>query len=163
MALSLAVAEAQFEFEHRDLHWGNVLVAPTVETSLTFILNGKPIEIRTHGIKVTIIDYTLSRLVYKNCCLFQDLATDPELFDATGDYQFDIYRLMRKETDNYWEVFEPYTNVLWLHYLIDKMIAGVQYTAKKGMKHRQIIDKMIELRDEILAYRSASDYIETNH
>lgn len=163
IALSLAVAESQFEFEHRDLHWGNVLVAPTLETSLTFILNGKSIEIRTHGIKATIIDYTLSRLVYKNCCLFQDLAADPELFDATGDYQYDIYRLMRTQTNNYWEIFEPFTNVLWLHYIIDKMINGVNYTAKKGVKHRQFIDKMYELRDEILNYRSATDYIETDH
>lgn len=49
MAISLAVAESQFQFEHRDLHWGNVLVAPTTETTMTFILNGKPIIVRTHG------------------------------------------------------------------------------------------------------------------
>lgn len=163
MALSLAVAEAQFEFEHRDLHWGNVLVAPTTEKTLTFNLNGKSIEIRTHGIKATIIDYTLSRLVFKNCCLFQDLAADPELFDATGDYQYDIYRLMRTRTQNYWEIYEPFTNVLWLHYIIDKMIAGVNYTAKKGIKHRQSIDQMIKLLDEILDYQSATDFIETNY
>lgn len=163
MAISLAVAEAQFEFEHRDLHWGNVLVQPTAEKSLTFTLNGRSIEIRTHGIKATIIDYTLSRLVYKTCCLYQDLATDPELFDTTGDYQFDIYRLMRARTQNYWEIFEPYTNVLWLHYTVDKMIDGVNYTAKRAAKHRQFIDEMMKLRDELLNYRSASDYIETNH
>lgn len=163
VAISLAVAESQFQFEHRDLHWGNVLVVPTTETSLTFILNGKSIEIRTHGIKATIIDYTLSRLVFKNCCLFQDLAADPELFEATGDYQYDIYRLMRTHTNNYWEIFEPYTNVLWLHYTIDKMIDGVNYTAKRGVKHRQFTEKMIKLRDELEEYRSATDYIEATH
>lgn len=163
MAISLAVAESEYEFEHRDLHWGNVLLAPTTETSLTFNLNGKSIEVRTHGIKATIIDYTLSRLVYKNCCLFQDLAADPELFDATGDYQYDIYRLMRTQTSNNWAFYEPFNNVLWLHYTIDKMIAGVNYTAKKGVKHRQAIDKMIALRDELLDYRSASDYVETSY
>lgn len=163
MAISLAVAETQFEFEHRDLHWGNILIAPCTETSLTFHVNGKPIEVRTHGIKATIIDYTLSRIVYKNCCLFQDLAADPELFEATGDYQYDIYRLMRTETKNFWAIFEPYTNVLWLHYTVDKMIGGVNYTAKKGVKHRQFIDKMIELRDELQEYRSATDFIETSY
>lgn len=159
----MAVAELQFEFEHRDLHWGNILIAPCHETSLNFLVNGKPIEVRTHGVKATIIDYTLSRIVYKNCCLFQDLAADPELFEATGDYQYEIYRLMRAQTNNYWEVFVPYTNILWLHYTIDKMIGGVNYTAKRGVKHRQFIDKMIELRDEIQEYRSAADLIESNH
>lgn len=52
MAVSLAVAESQFQFEHRDLHWGNVLVAPTTERTITFHLNGKQIKVQTHGIKV---------------------------------------------------------------------------------------------------------------
>lgn len=156
------MAESQFEFEHRDLHWGNILVAPTTEKSMTFHLNGESIEVKTHGIKATIIDFTLSRIEYKNCCLFQDLSTDSELFNSTGDYQYDIYRLMRKRTENYWAVFEPFTNVLWLHYIIDKMVAAVNYTAKKGSKHRQFIDKMLELRDEILEFRSTIEFVESS-
>lgn len=161
MAISLAAAEAQFEFEHRDLHWGNVLVTPTTVKTLTFYLNGKPIEIQTHGIKATIIDYTLSRIVYKKCCLFQDLAADPELFEAEGDYQYDIYRLMQVETKNCWAVFEPFTNILWLHYLIDKITSdtGCKYPARKGVKHRQAINEMITIRDKLLVnYRSAMEY-----
>lgn len=161
MAISLAVAESQFQFEHRDLHWGNILITPTAETSLTFYLNGKPIDVQTHGVKATIIDFTLSRIVYNNCCLYQDLSNDPELFDTIGDYQFDIYRLMRKETKNYWAAFEPFTNILWLHYIIDKIIVGVNYTSKKGSKHRHFIDKMIQLRDELLDFRSTTEYVES--
>lgn len=162
MAVSLAVAECQFQFEHRDLHWGNVLVAPTTERTITFHLNGKQIEVQTHGIKATIIDYTLSRIVYKSCCLFQDLAADPELFEAEGDYQYDIYRLMRDKTKNDWAVFEPQTNVLWLHYIIDKITSpeGVKYAAKKGAKHRQIISEMLGLQDRLLDYQSATKYAE---
>lgn len=113
-------------------------------------------------IKVTIIDYTLSRIVYKNCCLFQDLAADPELFEAMGDYQYEIYRLMRDKTKNCWAIFEPYTNVLWLHYIIDKITstAGVKYAAKRGVKHRQIINEMLGLRDNLLEYQSATKYAE---
>lgn len=29
MAYGLAVGEEAYQFEHRDLHWGNVLIAPT--------------------------------------------------------------------------------------------------------------------------------------
>lgn len=161
VTISLAIAESQLHFEHRDLHWGNILVTSTTERTITFYLNAKPIEVQTHGIKATIIDYTLSRIEYNNCCLYQNLAADPELFENTGDYQFDIYRLMRKTTDNNWTVFEPYTNVLWLHYIIDKMIVGCHYIAKKGSKHRQFIEKMLKLRDEILDFRSAMDFVES--
>ena len=62
VALSLAVAEAALEFEHRDLHWGNVLVKRTKETTLLYTLDGDDIEISTHGVRVAVIDFTLSRL-----------------------------------------------------------------------------------------------------
>lgn len=162
-ALSLAVAESKFEFEHRDLHWGNILILPTTEKTLTFSLNGKTIKIPSHGVKATIIDYTLSRILYKDCCLYQDLSADPELFEAAGDYQYDIYRLMKSRTKGQWETFAPYTNVLWLHYVIDKMIDGVRYSAKKTIKHRNIIDDMMKLRDDILVNKSASEYALMNY
>lgn len=91
----MAVAERKFEFEHRDLHWGNILLARTVDKFAEFYIDGVPVKVPTFGVKATIIDFTLSRMVYDGACLFNDLANDEELFSATGDYQFDIYRLMR--------------------------------------------------------------------
>lgn len=49
-------------FEHRDLHWGNVLVQPTTETSVAVTLNGTTHHIPSEGVRATIIDYTLSRM-----------------------------------------------------------------------------------------------------
>ncbi|KAJ1679690.1 hypothetical protein EV182_001536, partial [Spiromyces aspiralis] len=69
LIISLAVAEQMCEFEHRDLHWGNILItrcdpttsllyrAPTSNKSTSTIL-----LIPSYGIRCTIIDYTLSRL-----------------------------------------------------------------------------------------------------
>ena len=34
-------------------------------------------------------------MVYDDAVLYNNLADDEELFSAVGDYQFDIYRLMR--------------------------------------------------------------------
>lgn len=158
----MAVAESKFEFEHRDLHWGNILIVPTDEKTLTYCLNGKNIKISTHGVKATIIDYTLSRIVFRNLCLYQDLATDPELFEANGDYQFDIYRLMKAQTKNQWEVYEPFTNILWLHYVVDKMISGARYSSKRTNKHKQLIDLFMKMRDDMLEYKSASEFADMN-
>jgi len=91
----LAVAEEQFQFEHRDLHWGNILISTTDDANAIYKLNGNVIKIPTHGVKVTIIDYTLSRMIFDGCCLYNDLSNDNELFAASGDYQFDIYRFMK--------------------------------------------------------------------
>lgn len=60
---------------------------------------------------------------------------------------------------NQFERSEPYTNLLWLHYVIDKMINGVRYNNTKTKKHRAAIHDMMQLRDELLDYNSASDYV----
>lgn len=92
VTVALAVAEAAYEFEHRDLHWlvcmlyalyycsicfilvnleldfstawcrGNILLSRKDSATLLFTMEGKPIFIRTFGLVVSIIDFTLSRI-----------------------------------------------------------------------------------------------------
>jgi serine/threonine-protein kinase haspin len=157
-AVALGVAEKCYQFEHRDLHWGNILLAPTTEKEFTYLLAGKTITVPTYGVKATIIDFTLSRMVYDGCCLYNDLANDADLFTASGDYQFDIYRMMKKRVGNEWERYEPSTNVMWLHYVVDKMIDGARYRLTKSKTHKLAIGRMMTLRDDMLNYKSAFDY-----
>jgi len=160
-ALTLAVAERKFEFEHRDLHWGNLLIRPTTEKYAEFHVDGKVVKLLTHGVKATIIDYSLSRMVYDGAVLYDNLARDEELFQSSGDYQFDIYRLMRKRVENDFERYEPYTNLLWLHYMVDKLINGARYRYSKTKKHRAAVNEMMQERDQLLNYTSAFDYVGT--
>ncbi|XP_014469958.1 PREDICTED: uncharacterized protein LOC106741972 [Dinoponera quadriceps] len=158
-ALALAVAERAFEFEHRDLHWGNILISRTEESHMYYNLNGREIKIRSNNVKVSVIDYTLSRMLYHGCCIYNDLALDPDLFIAHGEYQFEIYRLMRDKIQNNWQKFEPYTNILWLHYTLDKMITAVRYKKKNLRVHKQAINKLKKLKSTILNYDSAYNFI----
>jgi serine/threonine-protein kinase haspin len=50
---ALAVAEQVLEFEHRDLHWGNVLVSQTTEKNVAFKLCGKEYTVPTKGVQVS--------------------------------------------------------------------------------------------------------------
>ncbi|KAG2466063.1 HASP kinase, partial [Polypterus senegalus] len=59
---ALAVAEQAFCFEHRDLHWGNILVKKTNNVKEEYMLNGTKRNLITHGYHVNLIDYSLSRL-----------------------------------------------------------------------------------------------------
>lgn len=61
VACSLAVAELELEFEHRDLHCDNVLVNATEQEFVEFVLHNRKIRVRTAGVKASVIDYTLSR------------------------------------------------------------------------------------------------------
>lgn len=86
VAYSLAVAEKVLKFEHRDLHWGNILIhhksihldanlnqtvcktcqfysnANHDDDFIQFCLNDRIHRIKQFGVNASIIDFTLSRL-----------------------------------------------------------------------------------------------------
>ncbi|XP_053677525.1 serine/threonine-protein kinase haspin homolog [Anopheles nili] len=159
IVLTLAIAEQRYDFEHRDLHTGNILIERTKEKQRNFYLLGEEIVIQTHKLKATIIDYTLSRVVYNGLCLFNDLSTEEELFTAEGDYQFEIYRSMKTVLKNEWNVYSPKTNVHWLHYLLDKLICN-RSSGKVTQDHKAVLQSMKDLRDVLLEFNSAHEIVQ---
>ncbi|XP_004638344.1 serine/threonine-protein kinase haspin [Octodon degus] len=157
---SLAVAEASLHFEHRDLHWGNVLLKKTNLRELHYTLNGKTRTIPTCGLQVNIIDYTLSRLERDGIVVFCDISMDEDLFTGEGDYQFEIYRLMRKENNNCWCEYHPYNNVLWLHYLTDKILNDMTFKKKCNTPSLKQTKKKIQyFHRTVLNFSSATDLL----
>ncbi|XP_009991500.1 PREDICTED: serine/threonine-protein kinase haspin [Chaetura pelagica] len=160
---SLAVAEQELHFEHRDLHWGNVLVKKTDVKELDYVLNGETHTIPTAGLHVNIIDYTLSRLEKDGLTVFCDLSTDEELFLGTGDYQFDIYRQMKEENSNNWTDYHPHSNVLWLHYLSDKLLHNVRYKKKASTPAMKKTEQQLKkFHKEVLTFGSAGDVLQNS-
>ncbi|XP_010187329.1 PREDICTED: serine/threonine-protein kinase haspin [Mesitornis unicolor] len=160
---SLAVAEQELHFEHRDLHWGNVLVKRTDVKELHYVLNGVTHTIPTAGIHVNIIDYTLSRLEKDGLTVFCDLSTDEELFQGTGDYQFDIYRQMKEENSNSWADYHPHSNVLWLHYLSEKLLKDMGYKKKKLTSvSRKTKQQLVKFHNEVLSFESAKEVLQNS-
>ncbi|XP_003469701.2 serine/threonine-protein kinase haspin [Cavia porcellus] len=157
---SLAVAESSLRFEHRDLHWGNVLLKKTNLKELHYTLNGKTNTIPTCGLQVNIIDYTLSRLERDGVVVFCDISADEDLFTGKGDYQFEIYRLMRKENNNCWCEYHPYNNVLWLHYLTDKILNTMTFKNKCNTPAlKQMRRKIQYFYKTVLNFSSATDLL----
>ncbi|KAK9455398.1 hypothetical protein V1511DRAFT_459348 [Dipodascopsis uninucleata] len=201
---ALAEAEDRFSFEHRDLHWGNIVLEREncnieVEDMLGKLSLGGRRRLSTKkrscsdSIKVTIIDYTLSRAVYNDELVITPL-DDPSIFSGRGDYQFDIYRFMRKlfcqvdssseeqqvneqvdmndlkprrrsllvsnnEPKYDWADYVPRTNVLWLHYLVERLLLHKKLSAPRLARHSSrrgnpAIDDSINHQIEIEAYQS---------
>ncbi|KAJ2803868.1 Serine/threonine-protein kinase haspin, partial [Coemansia helicoidea] len=146
LALSMALAERNNRFEHRDLHWGNIMVT-RYPSNLTFLYQLPPsgtrvkstlISIPSYRLRCTIIDYTLSRLHIDNDAqdaagarpagydaannVFYVALKDEALFRGEGDIQYDVYRQMRAAAADRWEGFHPHTNVLWLVYVLQKIL-----------------------------------------
>lgn len=57
-----AVAESALEFEHRDLHSGNILLQPSSQKYICYTLRRTSVRIPSHGYRVKIIDTTFSRI-----------------------------------------------------------------------------------------------------
>ncbi|KAK9540186.1 hypothetical protein VZT92_002655 [Zoarces viviparus] len=157
---ALAVAEQELHFEHRDLHWGNVLVKTTKQKTGSFFLNGTAHSLDTKGVLVRIIDYSLSRLEIDGLTVSCDISNDEALFMGRGDYQFDIYRLMRQENGNKWSNYNPHTNVLWLHYLCSKLLS-MKYRGGGGRGIKGMRKELTVFHDNVLQYGSATEALQT--
>ncbi|XP_047222947.1 uncharacterized protein haspin isoform X3 [Girardinichthys multiradiatus] len=156
---ALAVAEQELHFEHRDLHWGNVLVKTTEEKMGSFLLDGTAHSVETKGVLVRIIDYSLSRLEIDDLTVSCDISNDEELFMGQGDYQFEIYRLMRQDNGNEWSSYHPHTNVLWLHYLCSKLLS-MKYRSVRGRGTKDARKELTRFSDDVLHYGSARDVLQ---
>ncbi|XP_060877718.1 uncharacterized protein LOC132950329 isoform X2 [Metopolophium dirhodum] len=161
IVFGLAVAEEEYKFEHRDLHIGNILIKKCSNKKIAYELEGQHFNVPSRGIKITIIDYTLSRMTYNSNHIYNDLAKDTELFTSVGDYQFDIYRMMRKETNDQWELFKPATNIYWLHYVLDKMLMSVHYKKTNTILHSNGLSNLERLKNVILSFNSAKGFAES--
>jgi len=151
--MSLAVAEKALQFEHRDLHLGNVLVETTEKENIEFIIDGvDDLVIPSEGIKANIIDFTLSRGVAYGVTAFCDLSKDEGMFDQdSDDFQFRVYDLMREVNKNNWESFEPKSNVFWLKYLLEKLSQKVKHLKPDFYDYMGFSE----------AFSSASEYVAT--
>ncbi|CAG5127607.1 unnamed protein product, partial [Candidula unifasciata] len=151
VVFALAVAESHLEFEHRDLHIGNVLVRPCQEDIVSFLLQGREYQFPTAGVKATIIDFTISRLQKDGCAVFCDVSTDEGLFEGKSDFQFDVYRDMRKENGNDWQKFCPHSNILWVNYLCKKLTSVIKFQ-DTGRSHRHVQRHLRNMVDHVLDY-----------
>ncbi|KAL0265874.1 UNVERIFIED_CONTAM: hypothetical protein PYX00_011591 [Menopon gallinae] len=114
----VARLERKYEFEHRDLHWGNVMIDDT------------------DGLRMRIIDFSLSRMRDKSL-VYMDLSKKPWLFegDEGEDEQFGVYKEMRALCGNDWSRFTPMTNVLWIRYIVNKVEKkAARFSLKTFMK-----------------------------
>lgn len=143
VTLSLAKGEDLAQFEHRDLHLGNICVRYSASPPERW---DPKRTLGFTGVETTIIDYTISRAILEDntTIAYQDLAAEQSLFegDSSEEYQYDIYRYMRGallHDDPYststaskvldgrtWEQYHPITNVLWLHYILHKFLENLE-------------------------------------
>lgn len=126
----LYVAETKFQFEHRNLILDHILV--------------------DRNLNVTLCDLKCSRAqMGPNEPVIYTRLDHPLFFQGGGDYQYEIYKLMRfilAETCS-WDSYEPRTNLLWLHYLCVKLFQRYENKLNKSGSARDKLSKLAQLVD----------------
>eukprot|EP00256_Glycine_max_P032744 XP_006577733.1 serine/threonine-protein kinase haspin homolog [Glycine max] len=134
---------------------GNILVGRSDSETLQFTLNGKNMLIKTHGLIISIIDFTLSTINTGDSILYLDLSSDPDLFKGPkGDKQSETYRRMKEVTEDCWEGSCPKTNVLWLIYLVDILLMKKSF--ERTTKHERDLRSLKKRLDK---YDSAKEAV----
>ncbi|EJU06327.1 hypothetical protein DACRYDRAFT_13022 [Dacryopinax primogenitus] len=104
VAKSLERAEQYLQFEHRDLHWGQLLVLPVTNAATK---PGRCMDEPDHGVAVTIIDFGFSRMDGPNVDeppFFTPF--EPEVFEG------EVYRMMQSHNGDNWADYRPMTNLM---------------------------------------------------
>ncbi len=163
IACALALAEEKAELEHRDLHLGNVLIK-RVDEDLHFQLT-ENCSFPAKGVICSIIDYSLSRVSVsggEEQVLFRDLDCLPWLFegDETVDSQFQVYKDMKeaKGFERSWRDFCPKSNVLWMVFLLERLVLKQKITKLK--KPKRLHDELKALAKRAISYPSICSMIE---
>ncbi|TCD69245.1 hypothetical protein EIP91_008348 [Steccherinum ochraceum] len=115
---ALSEAEELVRFEHRDLHWGQILVKTVTAQTQPKLPKGErvPMDHLSSGVKATVIDLGLARMDADDGPQRTTRWTpfEPEIFEGEGDYQFDVYRMMKVCNGDRWDSYHPLTNVMKL-------------------------------------------------
>ncbi|CAL4133487.1 unnamed protein product, partial [Meganyctiphanes norvegica] len=128
IVMSLAVAEQELEFEHRDLHWGNVLVAPTKGSTITFKVAGKDYTLNTQELSPKASRYNL-KPIDLDALYFDNLYLGEQLylyFPEGGIYLRTVLKQFWKAT-NMWSREKFKSNKKLVCYILFVLIGGVTY------------------------------------
>ncbi|KAI4349866.1 hypothetical protein L6164_010412 [Bauhinia variegata] len=132
---------------------GNILVNRSDSATLQFTLDGRHMFVKTYGLLIYIIDFTLSRINTGDDILFLDPSSDPDLFRGPkGDKQSEAYRNMKDVTEDCWEEGKVSTNVLWLAYLVDILLMKKSF--KRTSKNERDLRSLKKRLDK---YHSAKE------
>ncbi|EOB14950.1 Serine/threonine-protein kinase haspin [Nosema bombycis CQ1] len=133
--------EEKFEFEHRDLHWGNILIKSQSIMIIDFTLSRLKVNIEQINKGALKGEHDLNASI-NGKIVYNDLTKYKWLFegDASVDEQFEIYRKMRDACKGDWAAFNPCSNFYWVDYLARKVKTEIEKYRSLKVEENMIID-----------------------
>jgi serine/threonine-protein kinase haspin len=160
--LAIGRAEEHFEFEHRDLHVGNICLKP-LDATHTDGVDWPNMQVQDYtrdlnftDLEVTILDYGLSRIRLPDAKRGQDVIytkLEEDIFrgDESESRQYAMYRHMKNvmyfdepnadyearadevaKSRRNWRGFHPLTTAVWLCFLVEKLAANIKWPSESA-------------------------------
>ena len=118
--------ESKFGFEHRDMHWGNIMIKDS---------------------QLFLVDFNFSRLEIDKI-VYTNLNDHKWIFegDRGTDIQFGVYKEIRDSCNSEWVPFNKLSNLLWIRYILQKLMvkANVLKTVQCRTKTQRKLKKLIK-------------------
>ncbi|RWS23574.1 alpha/beta hydrolase-like protein [Leptotrombidium deliense] len=144
---AFSVAESAVQFEHRDFHTNNILLTLTETPSLKYKLNNHTFEIPVYKWKVTIIDFTFSRLTVgkEDTPIYTDLQK-LKISGLKNSSLFRVYDLQRKALKGNWDHYNPKTNIYWVEFVVKEVLKRVDnYWSSVGVHSKCITSDFYQM------------------
>ncbi|KAH7975804.1 hypothetical protein HPB52_005360 [Rhipicephalus sanguineus] len=119
--LTLAVAEAAFNFEHRHLSLESIYVTRTQRESIEWKVEGRLYRVQTRGVIAHVADFSAARMDIDDETQFSD--PRPLWEDCKRDRSLkDIHRIIRDDISTDWSTRCPRTNVLYAYHVTRELV-----------------------------------------
>jgi len=138
---------------------GNILIQKTDNDAFYEHADSVEPEFLFEGLRLSIIDYSLSRMKSAGSVTFLDLNAIEWLFegDSNSDPQYQVYKDMKYNMNNQsWDKFNPQSNILWIQFVLDRLLSGIKRPSPLA-KDFGLYMQLSELKERLQIYQSVND------
>lgn len=153
VACTLAVAERELQFEHRNLHEENIKVQASTSKNQHFLLDDRICCVKGAGLKVTLFDDNFSRITYND-----EVVMRMKNYNCLYREKTAIYLTMERIIKGQWHVFHPETNALWLAYLCGHLSDYLTVPNPSGDWQRKL-EVLALMQRDLQRFRSADEFV----
>lgn len=150
--------EEKFRFEHRDLHWGNIMLKGNSISIIDFNFARLEAEISSDGI-LDLVTAQNPKLLHTN------LNNENWIFEGNSDVdlQFEVYKQMKLSCDSNWEKFNPISNLLWAIYVLDKLFYKISKLSDQKEKYKSVklIKYLIDISKKCKDCKDLLEYLKS--
>ncbi|KAL1419113.1 hypothetical protein MTO96_005227 [Rhipicephalus appendiculatus] len=162
VALSLAVAEAALQFEHRALWRRRVFVKrhALAEAYTRFTIGGRSLRMLSKDVEVSVAGGASARLTDGTRRICRPVEND--FHDTVERSVRSTNRIMEIIVRDDWRGFHPLTNLLWVHHVMKELLRRYEHKFTRSTDEIELAAWLMidEWEEQLLEHTSLAEFVE---